>query len=760
MWVVTPELHRAGGTERSLVEQLDDLTDSFDVRVYTMEEDAPTDRGSARHVPRTPGPHLVRFLWWMLSNTALRRLDAARRGSPDAVLSPGINCFDADIVGVHIVFEKYWTAVRRRIGDQVGPLRRVHRLLFVGLLRRLEHRIYRKGPALLWAMSTRDARELEERFSRPPGSVSVISHGVDRHIFSPDVRIARRRGARERLGVGEEERVVLVIANDEVKKGVDTAIAALSELPDDVTLAVAGRVDQKRLDTWARSIGVQSRVRCWAHAEDVLDYYAAADLLVAPSREDSFNMPVLEGLACGLPVVVSWVAGVSELLEDGRNALVLHDPEKSDVLAVLITKILDDSDLAARLGASGRALAERNPWDESARRVSGLLEYEISTPRALVLATDPGATGGIQRATRVLLRSLADLYGADRVGMLSVWRATEAQVLGRVLNRAPVRASSGEHVGTLRRAGYAISSMAAARRWKRRLVVIAAHPHLAPVALLCRTVSGAPYAVWCHGIEVWGPMRSVVALALRKADAVFAPSGFTAERVEHAANLPRGSVKVISHCVPPEATQHAVSEATRRPDLVMTVGRLSPDHAYKGIDTLIRVWPRIKANRPSASLWVIGDGPDRNRLERESASLGLDGAVRFLGRLSDEELMDAYLRASLFAMPARHRLGPHPEGEGFGLVFIEAGAAGLPVIGGRGAGVEDAVIDGVNGLLVDPWDDDEIAGAVLRILEDGKLRERLSLGGRELAASRFSYGRFREEIDELMRGLVPHIRQG
>src|SRR5207249_10983994 len=110
-----------------------------------------------------------------------------------------------------------------------------------------------------------------------------------------------------------------------------------------------------------------------------------------------------------------------------------------------------------------------------------------------------------------------------------------------------------------------------------------------------------------------------------------------------------------------------------------------------------------------AELVIVGDGPDRQRLERTASLLRLDGRVRFAGRVSDEELASLYAGATVFALPGRARLGPHPEGEGFGLVFIEAGAAGLPVVAGRAGGTTEAVVDGETGLLVDPEDPDDIA---------------------------------------------------
>jgi phosphatidylinositol alpha-1,6-mannosyltransferase len=283
---------------------------------------------------------------------------------------------------------------------------------------------------------------------------------------------------------------------------------------------------------------------------------------------------------------------------------------------------------------------------------------------------------------------------------------------------------------------------------------VVAHPHLSPVGWLAQMVSGAPYAVWCHGIEVWGPLDRATRFGLRKADRVFAPSAFTARQVERYAGLTYGSVVVLPHCVPSGFRPGGGGAADARVEYrVLTVARLAPDHAYKGVDTLIEVWPRVRQAVPTATLVVVGDGPDRGRLERRVEERGIAEAVTFTGGLSDERLKDTYATASLFAMPARHRTGSDAEGEGFGLVYVEAGAYGVPVVAGRGGGADEAVQHGVNGLVVDPTDREAIASAIVQVLTDTELARRLGEGGRRLAETRFSYERFKAGVVSLIDGL-------
>jgi phosphatidylinositol alpha-1,6-mannosyltransferase len=128
--------------------------------------------------------------------------------------------------------------------------------------------------------------------------------------------------------------------------------------------------------------------------------------------------------------------------------------------------------------------------------------------------------------------------------------------------------------------------------------------------------------------------------------------------------------------------------------------------------------------------------------------------VRFAGRVTDDELARLYRQAAVFALPGRAGLGPRAEGEGFGLVFIEAGAAGLPVVAGRAGGVPEAVAEEKSGILVDPSDPADVAAGVVRVLRDPALARRLAEGGRARAADLFSFAAFKGRVSGLVNELM------
>jgi phosphatidylinositol alpha-1,6-mannosyltransferase len=151
------------------------------------------------------------------------------------------------------------------------------------------------------------------------------------------------------------------------------------------------------------------------------------------------------------------------------------------------------------------------------------------------------------------------------------------------------------------------------------------------------------------------------------------------------------------------------------------------------VDNAIRAFARVVADHPDSRFLVVGDGPFRAELDRIAADCLVADKVVFCGAVADDELTDHYALGDAFVMPNR-RL-PNGDTEGFGLVFLEANACGLPVIAGTDGGSTDAVQDDANGLLVNGHSVASIADAMLALRRDAALRERLRAGGLRAAAA-------------------------
>jgi UDP-glucose:(heptosyl)LPS alpha-1,3-glucosyltransferase len=388
--VVSPFVDRSHGTERALAEVLQRLArkEHCEIHLYAQRvaglalaqpgvTSSPGSGTIAWHrVPSIPGPHLLQFLAWLFLNSFCRAWDRWAHGLRfDLVISPGINCLDADVVIVHALFHRLRHLALEEDSRSARPgfLRRLHRRAYYALLAGLERRIYADPKVSLAAVSQRTATLLTEYFHRK--DVRVIPNGVNTAQFSPSARLALRAPARLRRAISETDFVLLLIGNDWRVKGLEAVLHAMSilrELP--ILLIAAGNDSPDSFRETAKSLGISARCRFEASREDVLDFYAAADLYVSPSREDSFGLPVAEAMACGLPAITSVFAGVSSLLHDGVDSLILRDPHDAKTLATMIRTLYQKAEWRSRMGQAAAKASLEWTWDRNAAAVWELLK--------------------------------------------------------------------------------------------------------------------------------------------------------------------------------------------------------------------------------------------------------------------------------------------------------------------------------------------------------------------------------------------------
>ena len=257
-----------------------------------------------------------------------------------------------------------------------------------------------------------------------------------------------------------------------------------------------------------------------------------------------------------------------------------------------------------------------------------------------------------------------------------------------------------------------------------------------------------PYGVVVHGAELAIPARLPVvrlqlARVLRGARLVVAAGAYSAREADRA-----GGRDLETALVPPGVDvdrfrpldELGRKRARRRfgvePDspLILSVSRLVP---RKGMDTLIKASAELARQHPDARVLIAGSGRDRRRLQRLIDRL--NAPARLVGRVPDDELPSLLGSADVFAMLCRNRWGSL-EQEGFGIVFLEAAACGVPQIAGRSGGSHDAVEHGVTGLIVDdPQSVGATVGALSWMLGDAELRVSMSEASRTRAVDRFTY---------------------
>jgi len=179
--------------------------------------------------------------------------------------------------------------------------------------------------------------------------------------------------------------------------------------------------------------------------------------------------------------------------------------------------------------------------------------------------------------------------------------------------------------------------------------------------------------------------------------------------------------------------------------VILTVGNLVE---RKGHDVVLKSLPKVLKEVPNTVYLIVGDGEQKQNLKELVDELGLGEQVIFTGRVPEKELPQYYNACDVFIMPSRE-IGS--DIEGFGIVFLEAGACSKPVIGGRSGGIIDAVEDGVSGILVDPTNVDEISQTLITLLTDDELARRLGRQGRKRVEEDFDQLAMAKKLSQIFR---------
>ena len=368
--------------------------------------------------------------------------------------------------------------------------------------------------------------------------------------------------------------------------------------------------------------------------------------------------------------------------------------------------------------------------------------------KILVLAPPMGAAGGIQNYTATLMRALAEIIGETNVRMVAVPA------------EAATRRDGNAALGLVTKFRFLLTALSAGLFWRPRLV-LCTHLAVSPVARMIHRITGAPYWVVLHGIEVWCELPPAKVGALLAAQQLVVNSKFTWQ----SASARHGLEKCESVLLAPtfaiaessttrEQTSDVVSEIA---PVVLTVGRLAASERYKGHDVMLDAWRAVLSEIPGAQYVIVGDGDDRARLETRVKEMGFSDSVIFRGALSGTELQSCYDECQVFALPARTNLNSSaPRGEGFGIVFLEAMAHGKPVVGPNVGAPTEFIHDGEHGLLVDPVNPGQLAEALIELLSHPERSRQMGAAGREWVQQQYSYEVFRERVRKILQARSFH----
>jgi len=328
------------------------------------------------------------------------------------------------------------------------------------------------------------------------------------------------------------------------------------------------------------------------------------------------------------------------------------------------------------------------------------------TVRILALVGDCyGARGGIARYNQDLFESLS-AGGAELLVLPRLGDAAGLALPEGVRQWRPI----------FNRAVYSLVSLWVAWCHRPIDVVFCGHVFMAPLAWALARLFRARYWLQTHGIDIWTPRSGLQRVAIEGADLVTAVSRMTRRRLLEWSDLSPDRVRVL-----PNTVRDIFAPGPASPDfrarldigggpVILTVGRLASTERSKGHEATFTILPELRRCFPGLVYLIAGEGDDLPRLSARARAQGLGPeVVRFLGYVPDDQLPDLYRLADLFVMPSST--------EGFGIVYLEAAACGLRVVGGTSDGSVDAIQDPRVGATVNPEDRDALLAAVVSGLQ-------------------------------------------
>jgi glycosyltransferase involved in cell wall biosynthesis len=626
----------------------------------------------------------------------------------------------------------------------------------------------------------------------PARKVRVIYNGVNLARFDGP---ASPQMTRAELAIPPGHRVVGFVARLEPQKDPSTFLRAaarvVQRIPAVAFLMVGGGALRAQLEHEAEALGLRDRIIFTGARRDVPRLLAALDVSVLSSVKEGMSNTIMESMAAGLPMVATRVGGNAELVIDGETGYLVppRDPER---LAEAIERVLEDPARARAMGRAAQArIAERFSIDAMVASTTALYDELVrgagEYPDAGAGAREPADVALVvsqfpryvdayflreisalaARGVRFRILSLRGFGGrviheeARRlltatvyVPFLFSWRLVRAQ--GRMLATAP-RAYAGA-LGTVLR-GYwrdprsLLLSLAVFPKsvYFATLVQDEAIPHIhanwathpATAALVMSRLTGVPWSFAGHASDIY-LNTTMLADKIRDARFVVTCTRHNGDYLERMAPAGHGAkIRVSYHGV----DLRKFRPAPARPDdgfHILAVGTLIE---CKGFPDLIEAARRLAQRGVEFDGTIVGDGPERRRLERLIAGAGLGDRLRLVGYVTQEELVPLYQRASVVVLPAlsaRH----------FGIpnVLLEALAAGVPVVCTPLPSLAEVFEDGTHGLYVPEGQPERLASALESLALDPGRSRRMGEAGRSRMEALFDVTENAAGLERLLLG--------
>jgi phosphatidyl-myo-inositol dimannoside synthase len=348
--------------------------------------------------------------------------------------------------------------------------------------------------------------------------------------------------------------------------------------------------------------------------------------------------------------------------------------------------------------------------------------------------------GGVEYYLHDVMTLLGEELGRDEVHCIVPLRKKDSKIGKTIYSTTAVRFSSFPWRQKIQNRMSLAYFKTAKKLVKETFpdIIVASHISLAPMAFLLSRLYKTPYAVIAYGIDVWGNSLPQDKWALRKADNILSISHWT-KKILIERGCAEESISTLHPMLSPSfETESPKIHSKESPLKLLSISRLDAKEQYKGQDHALQALALLKKRVPQLAIHytIQGDGTDKARLMALTKQLELETRVTFVpGVKGRNELANSYRNADVFVLPSWYGKN---QGEGFGIVYVEAGAMGVPSIAYRCGGVLDIVDDGNTGWLVEPKNVERLAEAMQFCAENRQEVQRRGAEARKLVLEKFS----------------------
>lgn len=590
------------------------------------------------------------------------------------------------------------------------------------------------------------SRPLYERALKENERSYFIPNGIDYDFFAKEVVQETKQSDALLIGsLDERVRFDWILEAARKLPDVKFKIAGPIKTRDENDLKIVGQLKSLENVEFSGEVAFDDFPKVIAKAKVALLPYKVNDWTNATSPIKLFQY-----LACGKAIVSS---RLPQCIEQ-EDLLYLADDAQS--FAHEIKKALAESADAMLLRR--QAVAQKSTWQDRAQGWKVVLD-DTEARALLVSRTFMPVVGGIE----TFYHELANGVGKRFCVLTQVHRtsadfddAQKYEIIRANLRVKEVTTKIGTFLSAKLEEVLVKASICRVVREKNPELIILGDGWLSNLVPWLKKETNKPVAIFFHGKEL-ARMKKFKAQkqldGLKVADCIYVNSGFTKDLVT-STGYEGGKVVTLYPGVNTDLFREGMDSSLIKKKhglqgkkVMISISRLAK---RKGIQNNIAALKNVLKEHPDLVYVVVGSGPMKDELKQKVSDLGLEGNVVFAGRVPTEELPLYHAAADLFVLPNLY-LKESADAEGFGIVFLEAGACGRAVIGGKNGGTSDAVVEGKTGVLVESENIEELSQAISELLSDDERRLQMGLEGAKRAHENFSWNSVKEQFKQCLR---------